>query len=125
MPGRNGINCLPNQSLGALYTPQVVGGKFNDRDLESGKILLVAEVLIGRNKNVEFTFSFPKEVAVFESTPTALLCSGAFVVSKEFAHRPGNTFIQQNLHAETAARRADSDRSSTWRAISLVTEGKH
>jgi len=89
------------------------------------QILLIADVLVRSNKNLELALGPAQEVSVFDSAPATLLHRTALMAWEEFVHRPGNTLVQQDLHAVAGVNKADSDRSKTRRAISFVTEGKH
>lgn len=102
---------------------EVVAGKLDDRDAASGEVLLVADVLVGRDEPVELQFRQPKEVAVLDSAPTPFLRCGAGVIGEQLVHRPRHAFVQQDVHAGASS--ADSERSKTAQAMARVTDGKH
>ncbi|MST94004.1 MAG: hypothetical protein EXS33_01800 [Pedosphaera sp.] len=99
-----------NQDGGGQDAAQVVGRKFQNRNLAARQILLVADVLIRSDEKREFALSQSQPVAVFETAPASTLRRGTFVTDEEFVHGPGNTFIKQDVHAAGASS-ADSDRS--------------
>ena len=102
---------------------KVVAGKLDDRDAASGEVLLVADVLVGRDEQVEFRFRQPQEITVLDSAPAALRRRGSGVACEQPVHRPWHTFVQQDVHAGASS--ADSERSRTAQAIARVTDGKH
>ena len=111
-----------NFVLGSKDPAQVVGRKDKNRKAASHQILLIPEVLIGRDEQIELTLRQPNQISILHPTPPSLLGGGALVASEQTAHRPRNTLIQKDPHA---FRRADSDRSRSWQAIWRVTDGKH
>ena len=100
----------------------VVGRKFKNRNLPAGKILLITKILIRGDKEIEFSFGKFQEGSVLDSVPPQFVRAAAAIPDQKPRQWPGHAFVQENPHA---ARSAASEHSSTLRAISLVTDGKH
>jgi len=100
----------------------IIGGQLEDGDFATGEILLVAQILVRRDKQVIVFFGQAQQVPVFESAPAAPLRTGANMFREVPGQRPRNALVENDLHA---ANSAASDISSTWQAISRVTDGKH
>ena len=111
-----------NLNGGREETAQVVRGEFQDRDAASGEVLLVADVLVGGDKQVELAIRQTEQVAVLDAAPTAFLGSSAFVANEQLVHRPRHALVQEDSHVASST---DSERSKSWRAIWRVTDGKH
>ena len=54
-----GTNRRPNQGCRGPDVAQVVRGQFENRDLKTGQVLLIADVLIRGNENSELAFRPP------------------------------------------------------------------
>jgi len=104
---------------------QIVGGKFEDRYFPIYEILLIADILVGRDKEIEFRFGKLQEVAVGNASSSPFLGGRAVVADQKFVHRPRNAFVEQDFHAAARERRAASERSRIFCVISRVTDGKH
>jgi hypothetical protein len=50
------INCLDNSCLKRAQQRPSIRGQLNNGKLPAGKILLVAEILVGSNQDVEHAF---------------------------------------------------------------------
>lgn len=125
MPQVAGLDCVDrclNRARGGLDAMKVVRRKLDNRDLASGEILLVANVLVGRDKEIAFALDQPEELTVFDAAPPTLLRSGAIVANENLVHRPGHTLVEEDIHVATSDA---SERSRRRQAISRVTEGKH
>lgn len=103
--------------------PKVIRVEFENGDLPTLEVLLVANVLIAGDEEVEFCLRFLNQFSVFYSMPTAFLGGSASMTHENFVHRPWDALVQKDSHA--VAKRADSERSNTDTAISRVTVGKH
>ena len=102
---------------------EVIGGKLDDRDAASGEVLLLADVLVGRDEKVELRFRQPEEVAALDFSPAPFLRRGAGVTGEQRVHWPRHVFVLQDVHAGASS--ADSERSKTAQAMARVTDGKH
>jgi len=125
LPRLRGVNRRADQCGGGLDSPQVVGREFEDGNAKTSQVLLIAHVLVRSNEKLELAFRPTKQFSILDSAPTAFLGGSTLVAREEFVHRPGNALVQQDSHAAVGISSAVSDRSRMWRAISLVTEGKH
>src|ERR1017187_6786160 len=121
----HGRNCGLNKLRRRLDATIIIGRKFQNGNLPASEILLVTNVLVGRDEQVEFVFRQPEQIAVLDPAPAALLGGGTFMAGKKFAHRPGDAFVQKNFHSATGVSSADSELSRTRQAIARVTDGKH
>ena len=72
---RSAINGANYSSDLALYTWPACRGQNDDCNVSHGKILLIPEVLIGRDENLKpFSFCHVKQVTIRQVRPTALVC---------------------------------------------------
>jgi hypothetical protein len=120
-----GINRRTDQRGGGLNAAQVVGGEFENCNVKTGQVLLIAHVLVRSNEKLELAFRPTKQFSMLDSAPTTFLGRSTLVTGEEFVHRSGNALVQQDSHAAVGISSAVSERSKMWRAISHVTEGKH
>ena len=88
------------------------------------EVLLITDILIGRDKKVEMSFCQPQEFTVLDAFPTAIARGNALVFIKDVAHWYWKTFVQQDSHPYDLDNNAVSDLSNTRQAISRVTDGK-
>lgn len=114
-----------NQRFSRKEATNAVGGELQKRTAASGQVLLVADVLIGRDEQIEFGFGLAQEITVLDATPAALPGRHADMSGENLVHGPRDAFVQQDFHAAVGERRADSELSRMRQAISRVTEGKH
>ena len=97
---------------------------FEDGDPSLGKILLIAEVLVGGDEEIEFRFSHAQKLAVAETSPAPVARRHAFMTDEQMAEWPRHALVQQDSH-ETEAMITDSERSRSSQAIPRLTEGKY
>ena len=125
LAGLDGGNGGLNPGGGSTDAAQVVGGKFENRNAATGEVLLVTDVLIGRNEQVEAAFGQAQQVAILDASLAAFLGVDGIMANEEIVHWPRHALVQQDSHAGVGASKAVSDRSKTLQAISRVTNGKH
>lgn len=73
-------------------------GEHDHRESISAEILLVPQILIGRNQEIESFDRASKELAVFESGPTELECCRDCVTLQRVPQRRGRSLIEHNPH---------------------------
>ena len=101
----------------------VVGRQNQNRELPSNDVLLVFEVLIGRDERLELPFCFPEQIAVLQCAPAHLLCRANRVAPQEPAQRTGRACVEQDFHAAGWSVSFWAY-SSTATACTRVTSGK-
>jgi len=69
-------------------------GNHNHPSLRPEEILLVANVLIGGDKEIELVNSQRQQCAVLCSSPPSSLNAGAIVSAEEMAHGPRDSFVE-------------------------------
>jgi hypothetical protein len=107
-----------------LDAPQVIVGKFEDRDSPPRKILLVADILIRGDEHIELCLRKLDQVSILEAAPASPLSRSALVSVKQLVQWPRDAFVQKNLHAD-AVNTASCESPSNPHAASRETEGKH
>src|SRR5881394_2659869 len=110
-------------AAGCTDTAKIIRRKFQNGNARPEEILLVANVLIGGDKEIELVNSQRQQCAVLCSSPPSSLNAGAIVSAEEMAHGPRDSFVQSDPHAGASS--TASERSRTRHAISRVTDGKH
>jgi hypothetical protein len=74
-------------------------GQHQNREPSSGKVPLVAQVLVGSNEGFEISLSGLEEGAVVELSPAHLIGRGNGVISQRATQRRGSSLVKENSHA--------------------------
>ena len=81
-------------AAGCTDTAKIIRRKFQNGNARPEEILLVANVLIGDDKEIELVSSQRQQCAVLCSSPPSSLNAGAIVSAEEMAHGPRDAFVQ-------------------------------
>src|SRR5258706_11680223 len=107
----SGLDFLEGQNARREVLPEVlqtIGRRLENynRDSAAGKVMLVAEICIHRNRDIKSSFRQPQKFAVPLPRPARLLNGTAFVavIHEVFLQRSRRALVNQNSHFSCAMR---------------------
>lgn len=102
-----------------------IGRKDDDRECSTGKILLVAQLLIRRHKHIELCLGSPEQFAVLCDSPPHILNRANLEMTQPCLNDMENRFVEKNLQADLASvNSVDFENLRTWIACWRVTVRK-
>ena len=92
----------------------LVGRKDDDRECSTGKILLVAQLLIRRHEHIELCLCLPKQFPVLCAGPPHILNRTNGKMSQPCLNDMRDRFVEKDLQADLASfKRVDLENSRT------------
>jgi len=78
----------------------VIGAEFEDGYSHADELVLVANILVGRDENIEpFALDGPQEIAVAQLVPPHLECMPHLDIAKNGPETPRNAMVENDPQA--------------------------
>lgn len=97
---RGGIDGLCHVRCHALDARPTGCGQYNDCDFAAHEVLLISEILIGRDQNGKAVlFGLLQQFTIFQIVPTQIKDRGDLMGGEVFAKRDWGTLVEKNAHS--------------------------